>query len=1143
MPLREQGEGTEPAFALGSPTPPPTGFGQYKSEVPSGIAKSVLSPRVQLTRRSKPKAIRRTPVIASYFLNPPMQEGLFSVGKIFQFMAAAVLNYQNTHGTSFFEDNPQLIILSRDEIESVDSFVTGAVGDAAVNLVVAKARFGSTEGLKRNYRTLCKRLAHYYYHYVEANKYYIASILNLLEWGKLNGEEPFKEIAYAFRWSVVNSNTAYYNRFPKPTGLEQAMAAATKIAIGETTFGASIYALPIWVTDIFGNRGFHSVDVASLINQADVAGQNIVSTDAIDLDEGTTVEAGHAKTLIQNIYKALDQFAYQEKSPRTPRIENGATAYYDPTTTSEGADAPDGSVNFHFKLNVDTGVFKSGSTKQGANAKDAVVRDNLIDSLWDSYNFWENYLISHFSEMVDVNNDKFLFARDQLKLIEQSAKPEDLLKVVRDAPTIKLTDLAASMEYKKDNSCTTATLCKYVPLLNTPEHNKTVDRENYSLEAAVFADNYERYDVDSSRVEDILANSNKFPHIAPTIFSFRAAEPDESVGGGTAATNIPFVMNGSLTPISSISLIEQAKPIVGKYASLFDEVCTYSLAPEDSWIESIGVDGDFVQKFIQSNKGIMFPEYPIMPFVAQQPLIDCTDIYQCGFNLLFSHNDKIGNEWTDSFKELSNYERGTTQQDIQSWMADWWDSGNPLTPTSINIWAQPSTTPNAASAKGNLMHVADKSYLDQVKHTFVFVGGAIFNHPLLRFAAPETGIPNFGVGRVDKTKEAAKVQKDVWASMARAYTTPSATSGWDDVVKIMFQAGGLTNLMGVDFADAYHVGGNAILKDICDKISTDSFFDDVIPVDFVTFMFDPTYGAVQPIVKQMPYGAYAAQAAVNPAVVEAFGATPSVMGKYYGKQADPCYTILNLQEPEGVHIVSPDSAFKQALYARMHLAEMFYLYFIRAFGWRPGYLDQTTGRIVMRENAVEVDTQGLDKWPLTLSAIFRVNFMGLEDKRYFWEAITDVAQRIDENTEGTSTPIPQENVIIEPKRAPRSAEPSPSMTRNGRGETSNKMISNCASAGYKSSSSGKSAAPSNSESSKSFGNKSPKKSGKSRRSYGKNDSYKESSKIPSMKTPYDEDPKISPVEVKNSDYSSDKTDRDFKKREKRNISGIPLQQG
>lgn len=1120
MALESQNAGLAPAYARGNVNPVSPEFAQYRSEVPGGAKVTVMTPRVQMTSRSKAKAIQQTTVIATHWLNVPFQDGLFSVARIYKVVAAAALNYQMEHQDAFFEAFPQLIIKAKDEDDS---------------------KF-TTAYLRTHYKVFAKRIAHYWYHYAEAMKLYTASLLNLLNMSKLNGAEPFKSIAYSFRWSVINSNSAMYSRFPKPTGCEAAMAEATKWAVGSTTYGANLYSIPIWATDLFGNRGFHTLDFAGMIGYNPTSHSSDKSPDAdyLDLDESSTGEAARAKALISNMWDTLNQYSYGKKKPRSPRIENGASQTYQ--FNSFGGPDLDPAPIIQTKLNLDSNTVQD--EKFGFDSQGISKNDNIIRPLWDSYNAWEAYILLNFSEMMDPNNDKVTVAMGQLKLFQKSSLPEDLLKVVRDNNTVSITDLAKKLTYKKDNQVTTATILKYAPLLSA-KNTDSPFLPGADYYGTKFHDNFERYNVDSDSPALIVEESMKWPHITPSIFSPAAQQLE---GDETSPSNqVPcFVVNGVLTTGHIVSQNFEAVEPTGKYLTLMDQVLCTNMFTEDSYFDMYGVTPEYALEWAQKDNGIVINELPLSVFAVQQPILDPTDIYQCGFNLLISADDVVGNEWTNHFTSPEYY-----LQCQQKSLPVKYNKG--IFSGTFSIWDFPSMDEIAADTKDGVpMHIVNETYRKRIGHTLIFVGGAIMSHPWNRFTRPESGLPYLDLATLNPALNVGKAVQSFFKQLKDAAFKPTTWSSIDEVYSLWFAAGDTVNNIDTDGSKAFQ--GNRLDLDIANTIggiNTDTDIESKAKI--VQFLFDPAYGAVQPIVDALPLGAYAASDVM--AVTESEG--PAGVSYY------PDNTFAAVTPIMGVNIVRQTSdasasddifgSLLPACYSKMTDAAKYYIYYLRKFGFRPVSINPITHQVRGADSVAGFHFESGSKWPLTLTAISHVAFPGIEDMRNFWDVVKDFAPNVEVKFDvAAEGDVPHDNTMIAPKQAPRSTEQTKPFTGNGGSQTTHESSSNAAerSMGVSSSSGGdRSGSRGRGKSIKKGKSSSFRGNSKSARPELRRERNVSSKDFDDNRNPYAVTPgnpaTVSTAGVANSgsDYSSDKTDSKFAKGKRRVLDGVSVQQG
>lgn len=1103
----------EPTFARANQNPVHPGFAQYVDEAPSAPKASVLSPRVQLTSASERTALSRIPVVACHTLNIPFREGLFSVSRIYKILESAATNYQKQHQDAFFDQYPQLVLVSSSEKDKQESW--------------------TTEFMRRNYKRFCKRVAHYWYHYAEARKLYTAALLNLLTLGKMNGLEPFGSFALTCKWANINTASKLYSRFPVEPGLEAAMVDASKWAVGSTTYGANIYSFPLWNMDIFGNRGFHSVDFTSLFSQMNptLRNQGEPGTECIELDDGSSAIADKAIKLMNHISDAMYQYVYGKKKARSVRIENGAAQLYDPNTSAE----TDSDYVSMAKLNLDSNSF-TAAISAAASDSDKAYNSQIYRACWESFQAWQKYLIIHFPEMMDENNDLYTVAMSELKLFTTASDPEDLMKAIRDLPACSITDLASKMEYKRNNAPVTATLIKYCPPL-LQDNSKDPYAEGSFYDTSVFEDNFERFEVDNPSTPDMLQKAQAWPHITPSVFPFTASDDD----GGSSSTT-PFVLNGSFTPGRMIREDDEAVALLGKDAEFFDLTCCTNLLAENSFVEAYGVDSKFALDYVVACNAKLFEEYPTQPFVMQQPLIDNTDIYQCGFSVLLSADSKAVNEWELHFKLQENYNKFTKTSKLLTVV------------TNGDSFLLP-TLDSRTSTAAYYMHGSVTQYLERVRHALVFVGGAIFNHPWLRFTAPETGLPTMKFSVVAGDKEPA-FEKFI-DSMIAAASTPTDVSAWDQIYKIWFHSADHSLNVNVQPKDVTSPQANFLFADILSHLKGSTTAPNT-NVFFEQYLFDPTYGAVQPIVTQMPSAAFAAYKIG----VDTSGKQLPVGSQNTFKKLTP--KISSNYYADGPDMVTDPAqggdAKKGSAYAQMESAAMLYVYFIRAFGQKFCTLEDKTFLLKEGPTDSQFSCEDESKWPLTMTAITRVEFPGVEDMDNFWNYIghVDLVSKMSLDVAASGT-LPNDTVVISPRRAPKTIGAARSLTARGGAPVTDKSESNMAAESFGSRSEPKRPASHENERSTESGyaiNKSrpgkrphskSRKGGSSKSAaLDTTSSMKEVSTGQSSPTPaaFDAIPDGSASPVKDGErnsYADKKARKSYQERKDRTVDGVSLQ--
>lgn len=668
----EQNIGFAPVFAQASAEDIPLPFHQAISEVPEGIKSTVLPPAVKFTSGSITKLIKRNAIVATHWYNLPLVDGLRSVASIYKVVAAAAFNYQRTHQDAFFEAYPELLIKKSTEGTT-------------------------TSDLRRDYKIYARRIAHYWYEYGEAKKMQLGALINLLTLTRLNGNETMKKIASDVRWSRINTSCVLAERFPSPKGLEAYVTSKSRYATGKTTFGADIVSIGLWKTDVLGTANSKDIPLDNVtIAKADGSGS---------IPDLSQYDNGDPDLLIDAMTVTLHQFAnaYTDSiSPfgqpvTAPEIENGKTRYI-----AEGTDG------IYFRLNK--GVEDSAIVGKFG------VTSALTKRLWALYDMWTNYLTFAFSDMMDPNNDKYTYAVNELHIIEPSSKNEDLLKTIRSLDNFDIVSLAQLMTYKIKNSVNSATVVKFAPAFYD-----ATDASHLPFEDDNLIDlNTNRYPVESSNIPYIIKAAKKWPHLNPTMFV------DDANDG-----NPPIVLNSAMSLGREMVLTAQQSDYgrnvapVGKYATMLDYAVSCSAAPDISRAEGLGIGSKAFEGYVSDGNSIVYEECPDTPWLMSQPLIDSSDLSQCGFNILISNDDPSPNEWERFLIDKNNYADGAAATNFVGTIAGSSSNAVPVAP-AYGSAKQVSDVVVYARA-----HVTNPTYRAEKEHMLVFVGAGIFNHPWL----------------------------------------------------------------------------------------------------------------------------------------------------------------------------------------------------------------------------------------------------------------------------------------------------------------------------------------------------------------------------------------------------------------------------
>ena len=934
MPTQEKNQslpGLTPKVAIGNiGTSVPTDFQQLVSEVPSSTKTSVTPERVKLTRKAAAKIIKRSNVLASHWLNLPIVDGVTMVASIYKALNDMGNNYERTHQDAFFEAYPGMLLLRSDE-----------------EILI------STSWLRRNRKVLCKRAAHYFYHYSNAVMHMNGAMANLMSASRLTGNTLFNVIGYETRWSKINSNSTMFERFCVPIGIQQYIFSNMGFGVGKTSYGADIVSLPMFVTDIFGNRGCHAMPLETILS---TKGGDGTEYSEMDLLDAVKTDAKDADALIQHMYATMYEYGPDNEdidTPRMPHLENGAES----VMINE-----DGSFAAH--LNLD--AFHSLALNKDYS-------DQISSSMWVSYKFWEKYLISNFPEMMDPNSDFYEFGMNVLNLYEKSSRREELLNIVRSLQNLDMVDMLKHMVYKGNNKVSTATIVRWAPLYKgTDGGSRSDDWLEY---------NFERYHVDSDNIGVMLKEAKEWPALAPTTFT-DCSSSDSSSEYDPSEPYIPWVVNAApssgkeITSKADLAMDDKSNSVVaptGKFATILDQACVRSLDPETTSLTFMGLSSEEAKSFTESNNGITFEEDPTTVRAFSVPLIDNTDIYQCGFNLIISADSVNQSEAEKYYTDKAMFPGVELPVPLES------DSKPKISAINISKTSQPEWV---------RCHTADARYMNVVKYAFIFLGAGIFDHPLLNSAVLTAGNPCYRLklGNDDLISNHIKqvvaqsrledtARDNSWAAFFAANdfnTSPlkgETGYGNEDLIKQMFKTGN----------------------------SPDR--------EYLQFIFAPEYGPVRPMVSNfgidnfMPYSIF-----------------KDTISSETNSDIKPC--ITQNAAPEGAG--SGGTTFQRQMLAdTITTPDTMYIPNLVCLRYNPARISEN-GNISMAASQAfkELRFAGTTKYALSLLAVVNVQYTGIEDTKPFWTS-DKLAKALRFSSElqsiATTGSMPENNVIAPPR--------------------------------------------------------------------------------------------------------------------------------
>jgi hypothetical protein len=394
--------------------------------------------------------------------------------------------------------------------------------------------------------------------------------------------------------------------------------------------------------------------------------------------------------------------------PTFPFIENGPTLV---------AQMTDDQSSRSIKLNADESVYPrdvNDPLTGNAISKD----NNLTTRLWASYHFWTDYINKVHPEFGDNGKWDDLL-KTQLGLFTDTPNVKSLMHAVTANKNIDAVDLIRKMKYKRDMQVNTSTIIKAAPFIYSTDANPS----DWWKDDAVFSQNFERYAVDSDSGEDLIMSMKEWPTISPTCFTSK-----------DFAGNVYVNATARLTPkqlaITSEDQREHrayiTESIFGESSSNIDFAITCPVAPDETSILINGLTKESAQSIVDkgdTTRGFMFTEVPDMVWVAEQPVIDTSDIFCTGFFLMMASDTptKKKSNWHLWFEDHSNYIRNDESRS-DDWVLPVITSGKAM-----------ETIPdiNTDTAKWTKQHVANPTYLSKQKECFIFLGVGIFDKPEL----------------------------------------------------------------------------------------------------------------------------------------------------------------------------------------------------------------------------------------------------------------------------------------------------------------------------------------------------------------------------------------------------------------------------
>lgn len=775
-----------------------------------------LNMSVQLTESSSFQAINTHEIPATFILNVPIENGFKAVKRRFKIIDSIVTNYQTKYETSWYWDNMDILEMLLAPNETLGSLDMHTV--------------------RAQHRKYSRRLAHLVYHLFESTKYLGASFANLCILGRINGSDERKQEANECKAGYVMGRSNKLSSIPMPKYYRDWLIANSKLAFGSTTYGAKVTAFPHWFTAPYGNAGNHAPDFKSFFTDSYLNFKDRNKSYAACFSfSGSRRDSGQIEELYLNMRRTIKSFSSSQTKPRPIRFENGAVLSYCSNTTSESA------KTYLAALNLDESLVDYSK-------RDSQTTSGLADNAYETLNFWVKYITAQFPEACTPNS---LF---QTKVLYEMFKDEwdstwsdDLRsKMYRSIANERMgwdiNSLLNVMHYKGNNeSLTTATLINYSPLQcqsdllfasKSSRKNTSGDPQNMGY-GNEFANNFERYAVtQNDEVGKALLNSKDWPMPNPTIFCSAANNEDDFYGNSSRAIK-PFVVNGPISEGPWLQHKGDASAVFGRDAVLFEQACAGSLGTVHSEIITKCIDTESAKKFVGGiSNAYVFNDEPSTLRTDVRPIIDNTDIYQCGFAVLLMDGISNHNVWDDYFRLDKRLDSGQAVTDIK----DGFDDADRPYFNTLN---------NKSDEHVGLMHVSNPNYMKYIKTAAIFVGSAILQHPLQMIANKGSSMPySYCNGTILKESEASAAvkylgQSCLYDGKAHTYATKLGAA----IGSILLTAGSVNS----ELNGALHKIPQPI------EVFTRMFADfaaiedgDVPTFEVRQYTFNPAYGPITP---------------------------------------------------------------------------------------------------------------------------------------------------------------------------------------------------------------------------------------------------------------------------------------------------------
>ena len=600
-------------------------------------------------------------IVGSHVYQPPLVDGLKTVGNIAKSLTDGIFNFQQTSYRSWFGLRPQLIIRSSTEFVEIGA---NRIDDAA---------------LAMGYKKLASRVANRVYHYLEAVKLLNCAMYNMATVARFEGDTVLKSFASDLKSSRLNNILANAAKFPVPKGFYDQIRAVCIYLAGVTADGVPVISIPRIDVSVFGNPAVHcntpsnfqSLDGAGRADPLNTAkggkARFLTSTFTgdyspdVELAMNGESELAAFKDLMANIEATVYHFAGNKKrfavdAARTQKRTNTGKSDAE-LLTYEVEEAVKFSYDFRGPealnlTNVSVGGDVNFSAMARLNGGGPLLLDHHVAGYHMEYRFTEllmnqafeimRYLEENFHDFSVPGNDWYELVVNDLKLCDE--KGIRISRMIADARGMKYGDINEFLDRTKTTAKTpvsTSSIIKYMPIIGATDDYDTVGSVGEKVYSSEFiGNNFCRFDFSTEDPNFTLRNAKRVPRFNPTPFFVHDEWNGVEVYVGNTGPNFQSSDLMSIADNDTPIPVDHALLVNGQRA-LFDYSRVVQNDPSIARMKFSGIDPDKAKEIADADvNATVYYEDKTQIFVDSLPCVDFSDPLANGFNILFFSGGK-----------------------------------------------------------------------------------------------------------------------------------------------------------------------------------------------------------------------------------------------------------------------------------------------------------------------------------------------------------------------------------------------------------------------------------------------------------------------------------------------------------------------